>query len=82
MSVAPENLETFRKICERERAPFSVVGDATAEQHLTLEDSHFDNKPIDLPLEVLLGKAPKMSRDVVSAKAISPALRASSSIDM
>ncbi|KPZ68845.1 Phosphoribosylformylglycinamidine synthase [Shewanella sp. P1-14-1] len=74
LSVAPENLETFRQICERERAPFSVVGDATEEQHLTLEDSHFDNKPIDLPLEVLLGKAPKMSRDVVSAKAKSPAL--------
>lgn len=69
LSVAPENLETFKKICERERAPFSVVGDATEEQHLTLEDSHFDNKPIDLPLEVLLGKAPKMSRDVVTANA-------------
>ncbi|WP_394129131.1 phosphoribosylformylglycinamidine synthase [Shewanella maritima] len=74
MSVAPENLEKFAEICARERAPFAVVGEATEERHLTLEDSHFDNKPIDLPLEVLLGKAPKMSRDVVSAKAESPAL--------
>ncbi|QLE87850.1 phosphoribosylformylglycinamidine synthase [Shewanella sp. Scap07] len=74
MSVAPENLDTFTAICERERAPFAVVGVATEERHLSLSDEHFDNKPIDLPLEVLLGKAPKMSRDVVSAKAQSPAL--------
>ncbi|MBB1268122.1 phosphoribosylformylglycinamidine synthase [Shewanella sp. SR44-3] len=74
LSVAPENLVQFEQICLRERAPFAVVGEATSEQHLTLADSHFNNKPIDLPLEVLLGKAPKMSRDVVSKKAQSPAL--------
>ncbi|MGL5390505.1 MAG: phosphoribosylformylglycinamidine synthase, partial [Shewanella sp.] len=74
LSVAAEDLPLFTAICERERAPFAVVGEATAEQHLTLSDSHFDNHPIDLPLEVLLGKAPKMSRNVVSAKAVSPAL--------
>jgi len=74
LSVAPENLQQFADICARERAPFAVVGEATAEMHLTLADSHFNNKPIDLPLEVLLGKAPKMSRDVVTAKAVSPAL--------
>jgi phosphoribosylformylglycinamidine synthase len=74
LSVAPENLQQFADICARERAPFAVVGEATAEMHLTLADSHFNNKPIDLPLEVLLGKAPKMSRDVVTTKAVSPAL--------
>ncbi|ACA85850.1 phosphoribosylformylglycinamidine synthase [Shewanella woodyi] len=74
MSVAPENLEVFTAICERERAPFSVVGVATEERHLSLSDEHFNDKPIDLPLEVLLGKAPKMSRDVVTAKALSPEL--------
>jgi len=74
LSVAPENLQQFADICARERAPFAVVGEATAEMHLTLADSHFNNKPIDLPLEVLLGKAPKMSRDVVSVKAVSSAL--------
>jgi phosphoribosylformylglycinamidine synthase len=68
LSVAPENLELFRQICARERAPFAVVGEATAERHLTLSDSHFDNKPIDMPLDVLLGKTPKMHRDVRSAK--------------
>jgi phosphoribosylformylglycinamidine synthase len=66
MSVAPENLETFADICRRERAPFAVVGEATEEQHLTLSDQHFDNNAIDMPLEVLLGKTPKMHRDVTS----------------
>lgn len=67
LSVAPENLDTFKAICERERAPFAVVGEATAEQHLLLNDSQFDNQPIDMPLDVLLGKPPKMHRDVTSA---------------
>ncbi len=74
MSVAPENLAVFTAICERERAPFSVVGVATEERHLTLTDEHFGDKPIDLPLEVLLGKAPKMSREAVTIKAVSPQL--------
>ncbi|GAA0367398.1 phosphoribosylformylglycinamidine synthase [Bowmanella denitrificans] len=69
LAVAPHNLARFEAICERERAPFAVVGEATAEPHLTLTDSHFDNKPVDLPLDVLLGKPPKMHRDVQSSKA-------------
>ncbi|MFC3095118.1 phosphoribosylformylglycinamidine synthase [Alteromonas sediminis] len=64
LSVAPENLSTFTDICERERAPYAVVGEATQEQHLIVEDSQFDNNPIDMPLDVLLGKPPKMHRDV------------------
>jgi len=69
MSVAPENLAVFEAICQRERAPFAVVGEATREQQLTLTDKKFGNKPIDMPLDVLLGKPPKMSKDVVSATA-------------
>lgn len=68
MSVAPENLALFTQICERERAPFSVVGEATESRHLTLSDRLFGNKPIDMPLDVLLGKPPKMHRDVRSAQ--------------
>ena len=64
LAVAPEKLELFTALCERERAPFAVIGEATEEKHLTLADSHFDNKPIDLPMDVLLGKTPKMTRDV------------------
>ena len=69
MAVAPEKLAEFEAICQRERAPFAVIGEATEELHLTLSDSHFDNKPIDMPLDVLLGKTPKMTRDVVKQQA-------------
>ena len=64
MAVAAENIERFAAICERERAPFAVVGEATAEQDLILSDRHFDNTPIEMPLDMLLGKPPKMLRDV------------------
>ncbi len=74
LSVAPENLELFTRICQRERAPFAVVGEATVKEDLILDDPHFGNQPIDLPLEVLLGKPPKMSRDVISKKARGTAL--------
>ncbi len=73
MSVAPENMPVFEAICHRERAPFAIVGEATVEEHLNLNDSQFDNKPIDMPLDVLLGKPPKMHRDVTSATSHSPA---------
>ncbi|PTB34678.1 phosphoribosylformylglycinamidine synthase [Photobacterium phosphoreum] len=63
LAIAPENMATFDAICQRERAPYAVVGEATAERHLTLEDNHFDNTPIDMPMDILLGKAPKMHRD-------------------
>ncbi len=64
MAVAPERLEQFRAICERERCPFAVVGEATDAQHLTLGDTRFENKPVDLPMSVLFGKPPKMHRTV------------------
>ncbi len=74
LAVAPEKLALFDKLCQRERAPYAVIGEATEEQHLTLSDSHFDNKPIDMPLDVLLGKTPKMTRDVASLQAQGEAL--------
>ena len=66
MAVLPENLPTFKAICERERCPFAIVGYATAERHLTVKDAFFDNKPVDMDLSVLLGNPPKMTRDVKS----------------
>ncbi|MDO8961894.1 MAG: phosphoribosylformylglycinamidine synthase [Methylophilus sp.] len=66
MAVAKENLALFEEICARERCPFALVGVATEERHLTVEDSHFNNKPVDMELSVLLGKPPKMTRDVKS----------------
>ncbi len=74
MAVAPAQLEQFDAICKRERAPYAVIGEATEEMHLTVEDSHFDNQPIDMPLDVLLGKTPKMTRDVETLKAVGDSL--------
>ncbi len=64
LAVKPEDLARFEAICERERCPYAVVGEATEEHHLTLGDTHFDNKPVDLPMSVLFGKPPKMHRSV------------------
>ncbi len=66
MAIAQKDLPRFKAICERERCPFAVVGVATEERHLTVADSHFANKPVDMDLSVLLGKPPKMTRDVKS----------------
>lgn len=74
MAIPADKMPVFEKICQRERAPYAVVGEATSEQHLTLSDKHFGNTPIDLPLNVLLGKAPKMHREVVSVSAAGKAL--------
>ncbi len=62
LSVDAADFERFKAICERERCPFAVVGEATEALHLTVADSHFGNKPVDMPLSVLLGKAPRMHR--------------------
>ncbi|MGQ7956595.1 phosphoribosylformylglycinamidine synthase [Pseudomonas sp. SP16.1] len=64
LSVDAADFERFQAICERERCPFAVVGEATAEPHLTVTDSHFGNTPVEMPLEVLLGKPPRMHRSV------------------
>jgi phosphoribosylformylglycinamidine synthase len=63
LAIAPQDLERFTALCERERCPFAVIGEATEEQRLVLGDGLFDNTPIDMPLEVLLGKPPKMLRE-------------------
>ncbi len=64
LAIDPNRLAAFRALCARERCPFAVVGEATEEQRLIVGDGHFDNTPVDLPLDVLLGKPPKMLRDV------------------
>lgn len=74
LAVAADQLPLFDELCKRERAPYAVIGEATEELHLSLHDRHFDNQPIDLPLDVLLGKTPKMTRDVQTLKAKGDAL--------
>jgi phosphoribosylformylglycinamidine synthase len=63
LGIQPDRLEAFIAIAERERCPFAVIGHATEEERLVLEDSHFGNRPIDIPMDVLFGKAPRMHRD-------------------
>lgn len=71
LAIAPESLEQFKAFCERERCPFSVVGVATEERQLLVADegaarSEDTPQPVDMPMDVLLGKPPKMHRDVKS----------------
>ena len=62
LAIAPESLARFEALCRRERCPYAVVGTATSERRLQVDDAHFSEQPIDMPLEVLLGKPPKMTR--------------------
>jgi len=62
--ITPERLAEFRALCERERCPFEVVGVATQGDRLVVHDAEFKNDPVDMPLSVLLGKPPKMTRNV------------------
>ncbi|MDO8595869.1 MAG: phosphoribosylformylglycinamidine synthase, partial [Sulfuricaulis sp.] len=83
LAVDEKQIETFRALCERERCPYAVVGEATEERHLLLEDGYFSSnrnlttdaalaermaQPIDMDLGVLFGKPPKMQRDVSHLK--------------
>ncbi len=99
MAIAPESLAQFTAFCERERCPFAVIGVATEERQLVLEDgverSAFGvergdgveredqdaqrstpnaQRPVDMPMDVLLGKPPKMHRDVTTVARQSPAM--------
>jgi phosphoribosylformylglycinamidine synthase len=64
LAIAPQDLERFRALCARERCPFAVVGKATADGQLQVHDRVFGNNPVDMAMDVLLGKPPKMLRDV------------------
>ncbi|MDP5116345.1 MAG: phosphoribosylformylglycinamidine synthase [Burkholderiaceae bacterium] len=73
LAIDPESLPQFAFFCERERCPFSVVGKALAKPQLLVKDGG-STSPVDMPLEVLLGKPPKMHRDVVRVQRSSPPL--------
>ncbi len=73
MAIAPESLDQFTSFCERERCPFALIGVATDERQLVLEDKGQES-PVDMPMDVLLGKPPKMHRDVKTLLRQSPAM--------
>jgi phosphoribosylformylglycinamidine synthase len=64
LAIAPASLEMFRSLCERERCPFAVLGTATADGRLKVADPLLQDTPVDVDLQVILGKPPKMLRDV------------------
>ncbi|WP_432472191.1 phosphoribosylformylglycinamidine synthase [Amphritea sp. HPY] len=78
MAVEPKDMARFEAICARERCPYAVVGTAIEEEYLTLGDTHFENKPVDLPMSVLFGKPPKMHRSAKRTAYEVPAFDSSS----
>ncbi len=74
LAIAPERLAEFEALCERERCPHAVIGEATAERQLIVKDDHFGNKPVDMPMDVLLGKPPRMHRKAERKTVTMPAL--------
>ena len=67
LAIRPESLPLFESICARERCPFAVLGEATEARHLTVEDPLFGNKPVDMPMQVMLGGTPRMRRSYETA---------------
>lgn len=67
LAIRPESLQQFEEICARERCPFAVLGEATEARHLTVEDPLFVNKPVDMPMQVMLGGTPRMQRSYEAA---------------
>jgi len=68
LAIPPTQLAAFEALCVRERAPYAVLGQATAERHLHLHDKEFNNAPIDIPMDVLFGKPPRMHREAVTRR--------------
>ena len=66
LALVPGTVEQFKALCERERCPFAAVGEITADGLLKVSDPVLHAVPVDMPIEVLLGKAPRTTRDVQS----------------
>jgi phosphoribosylformylglycinamidine synthase len=64
LAISEAGLARFEQIARRERCPFAVIGRLTDDGVLVVHDERFGNRPVDMPIEVLLGKPPKMQRDV------------------
>ncbi|NNM52499.1 MAG: phosphoribosylformylglycinamidine synthase, partial [Pseudomonadales bacterium] len=70
LAVEPERLYDFIALCERERCPWAVLGHATQEAHLIVDDTLLQDNPVDMPMAVLLGKPPRMQRDVITRQEV------------
>jgi phosphoribosylformylglycinamidine synthase len=74
LAVDPASMSVLERICARERCPCAVVGVATAAPELILEDGPGGERVIEMPIEVLLGKPPRMHREVTRVERTEPAL--------
>jgi phosphoribosylformylglycinamidine synthase len=77
LAIHPERLAAFQALCDRERCPCAVIGEANADHQLVVEDPLFQTRPVDMDLSVLLGKPPKMTRHVAHRERLLPALNLS-----
>jgi phosphoribosylformylglycinamidine synthase len=74
LGIQADQLADFEALCVRERCPYAVVGRSQSGEQLLVKDAHFENAPVDLPLDVLLGKPPKMTRRFNRTDVALPAL--------
>ncbi|HVV67846.1 MAG TPA: phosphoribosylformylglycinamidine synthase [Gammaproteobacteria bacterium] len=81
LAILEKDLAQFDALAQRERCPYAVVGEATKKTDLIVEDSRFNNQPVDLPLAVLFGNTPKLTREV-KHDAIEPAKFHTQEIDL
>ena len=68
LAIAAHRIDDFMAICRRERCPAAVIGEATTDLQLQVNDRDAGNAPIDLPMDVIFGKPPKMFRDVLASE--------------
>ncbi|MCG8433302.1 MAG: phosphoribosylformylglycinamidine synthase [Gammaproteobacteria bacterium] len=75
LAIAPEDVSSFEALCKRERCPYAIVGEATGDGILQVDDTLLDKQPVALPMQILLGKPPKMLRDVSRGQTADAALQ-------
>jgi phosphoribosylformylglycinamidine synthase len=68
LSIKPEQIEKFKITCQRERCPYAILGRATKKPHLLVKDSYFQNKPVDIPMNLLFGNTPKTQKNINKQK--------------
>ena len=74
LAINPDSFELFKNICKRERCPVAHIGTVTGDKRLIVEDEYFKNKPMDIDIDILLGRPPRMVRKVKRLAEIHPPL--------
>ena len=62
LCIEPARLPAFEALCARERCPVAVLGEISDDGELIVSDRLNGSRPVAMPIEVLLGKPPKMTR--------------------